>query len=189
MIGLTADETNWGDIRIGFDRRLKLQCHGSRITCDARLLPFRDIDDVLGLAGAAAATLSDVSTDKSDRNSLVAQFRQSPFGRVAEYEDVNDAYRLVRDPAVRWIVGGRAVANHSASTRQTARFEAEVLMPDENPSTLTDLSERWIDAAYSSCITKAVVQNLDSSVSRSSGRRRFSCCAGEGNLRSKKWFH
>ena len=189
MIGLAEGETNWGDIRIGFDRRLKLEYHGSRITCDARLLPFRDIDDVLGLAGAAAATLSDVSSDKNGRNSLVAQFRQSPFGLVAGYEDVNDADRLARDPAIRWIVGGRAVANHSASTRQTARFEAEVLRPDKNPSTLTDLSERWIDAACSSCVTKAVVQNLDDSVSHSSGRRRFRCCAGEGDLRSKEWLH
>jgi len=33
--------------------------------------------------------------------------RQSVFGRLAGYEDVNDAERLCRDPAMRWVVGGR----------------------------------------------------------------------------------
>jgi hypothetical protein len=30
------------------------------------------------------------------------------FGRLAGYEDVNDADRLCRDPAMRWVVGGKA---------------------------------------------------------------------------------
>jgi hypothetical protein len=30
------------------------------------------------------------------------------FGWLAGYEDVNDAERLSRDPAMRWIVGGKA---------------------------------------------------------------------------------
>jgi hypothetical protein len=32
---------------------------------------------------------------------------QSVFGRLAGYENVNDAERLRHDPAMRWIVGGR----------------------------------------------------------------------------------
>jgi hypothetical protein len=34
--------------------------------------------------------------------------RQSVFGRLAGYDDVNDAERLRHDPAMRWIVGGKA---------------------------------------------------------------------------------
>ena len=34
--------------------------------------------------------------------------RQLVFGRLAGYEDVNDAERLRHDPAMRWIVGGKA---------------------------------------------------------------------------------
>jgi len=35
---------------------------------------------------------------------MTGQFRQSVFGRLGGYDDVNDADRLGRDPAMRWIV-------------------------------------------------------------------------------------
>jgi len=38
---------------------------------------------------------------------LVGLLRQSVFGRLAGYEGVNDAERLCRDPAMRWVVGDR----------------------------------------------------------------------------------
>jgi hypothetical protein len=162
---LPAGETELGDIRVGFDRRLKLEFHGSHITSDAGLLPFRDLDDALGLTEIAATALSDIRIGKNGRHSLIAQFRQSLFGRVAGYEDVNDADRLAKDPAMRWIVGGRAIANHAASTSQMARFETEVLTQNENMSALTDLSGQWIDMARSSRLTKTVVLDMDSSLS------------------------
>lgn len=166
---LPAGETELGDIRVGFDRSLKLEFHGSYITSDAGLLPFRDLDDALGLTEIAATALSDIRTGKNGRHSLIAQFRQSLFGRVAGYEDVNDADRLAKDPAMRWIVGGCAIANHVASTSQMARFETEVLTQNENMSALTDLSGQWIDIARSSRLTKTVVLDMDSSVSPTHG--------------------
>src|ERR671916_1266162 len=114
-----AGEAPTADLRLGFDRRLKLEFHGSRVTSDAGLLAFRELDDALGLTELAGEVLADTRTGQNSRHTLIAQVRQSVFGRLAGYEDVNDADRLGRDPAMRWVVGGRAVTQAAASASQT----------------------------------------------------------------------
>jgi Transposase DDE domain group 1 len=82
-----------------------LEFHGSRITSDAGLLAFRELDDALGLTELAGQALADTRTGRNGRHTLTVQLRQSIFGRLAGYEDVNDADRLAHDPAMRWVVG------------------------------------------------------------------------------------
>jgi hypothetical protein len=43
---------------------------------------------------------------------------QSVFGRLAGYENVNDAERLRHDPAMRWIVACKAPQGRAASPSQ-----------------------------------------------------------------------
>jgi Transposase DDE domain group 1 len=43
---------------------------------------------------------------KNTRHVLIGLLRQSVFGRLAGYEDVNDAERLAHDPAMRWVIRG-----------------------------------------------------------------------------------
>jgi hypothetical protein len=49
----------------------------------------------------AGEMLADARTGKNGRHALVGLLRQSVFGRLAGYEDVNDAERLRHDPAMR----------------------------------------------------------------------------------------
>jgi hypothetical protein len=84
-------EGSW--LRVAFDRRLKLEFHGASVTSDAGLLAFRELDDAIGLTQLAADVLTDSRTGKNGRHTLLAQFRLAVFGRLADYEDVNDADR------------------------------------------------------------------------------------------------
>ena len=145
--------------RVDFDRRLKLEFHGSKITSDAGLLAYRELDDALGLSEIAGDVFQDNRTGKNVWHELTGLFRQSLYGRVGGYEDVNDAERLGRDPAMRWIVGGKAVERQAASTSQMARFETELLARDENFAALSELCGKWIDRVHDRYPLRTAVQN------------------------------
>ena len=156
-------------LRVAFDRRLKLEFHGATVTSDAGLLAFRELDDALGLTALAAEMFADPRTGRNGRHSVIDQLRQSVFGRLAGYEDVNDADRLGRDPAMRWIVGGRAVTEHAASTSQMGRFETSAMTEEKNVVALADLSGRWIDRVQMRRARTRLVLDIDSSVSPTYG--------------------
>jgi hypothetical protein len=141
-------EANGGALRLDFDRRLLLQFRGSAITSDAGLLPYRELDDAVGLTDTAANTLADARTGKNIRHLLGGLLRQSVFERLAGYEDVNDADRLCRDPAMRWVVGDRAITGLAASASQMGRFETKWLSRPENLAALAGLPGRWIDKVH-----------------------------------------
>src|ERR1700737_240843 len=135
-------------LRLDFDHRLMLRFRGSVITSDGGLLAYRELDDAVGLTDTGADTLADARTGKNGRHLLGGLLRQSVFGRLAGYEDVNDADRLCRDPAVRWLGGDRASAGCAASASQMGRFETKWLARPENLAALADLPGLWIEKVH-----------------------------------------
>jgi hypothetical protein len=133
---------------------VRLEFHGSKISSDGGLLLFRELDEVLGLHDIAGGFLRDTRTGHNRLHSLVGLLRQSVFGWLAVYEDVNDADRLSLDSVMRQIVGGRAVDAKAASESQTGRFETDVLAKADNRVALADLSGRWIDWVHASAPPK-----------------------------------
>jgi hypothetical protein len=134
----TGEPTD-GVLRLDFDRRLTPQFRGS-VVADAR-------------------------TGKNGRHALVGLLRQSVFGRLAGYEDVNDAERLRHDPAMRWIVGGKATSGAAASPSQMGRFETRWLTEAKNLTALADLSGQWVDHVHGrrqSWIRKLVIRWMSS---------------------------
>ena len=166
-----AGESRTPHLRVDFDRRLKLEFHGSKITSDAGLLAYRELDDALGLTEVAGGLFQDSRTGKNGWHGMTGQFRQSLFGRLGGYDDVNDADRLGRDPAMRWIVGGKAIERQAASTSQMGRFETELLASDENLAALNDLTGGWIDRVHKCRPPKLIILDMDSSVSPTHGEQ------------------
>jgi hypothetical protein len=176
-----ADPTGEADkaaLRLDFDRRLMLQFRGSAITSDAGLLAYRELEDVLQLTDTAADELADARTGKNGRHRLAGLLRQSVFGRLAGYEDVNDAERLRHDPAMRWVVGGQAIASSAASTSQMGRFETKWLSRPENLTALADLPGQWIDKVRRRRTPKIIVLDMDSSESPTYGDQEGSAYNG-----------
>src|SRR5882724_12061312 len=165
-------------LRLDFDRRLMLRFRGSVITSDGGLLAYRELDDVLALTTTGGERLAEARTGRNRQHLLVGLLRQSVFGPLAGYEDVNDAERLCRDPAMRWVVGGRAPMGQAASTSQMVRFETEWLARPENLAALADLPGLWIDAVHKRRPPRVIVLDMDSSASPTYGEQEGSAYNG-----------
>jgi hypothetical protein len=161
-------------LRLDFDRRLMLQFRGSAITSDAGLLPYRELDDAVGLTDTGGEVLADARTGKNGRHRLAGLLRQSVFGRLTGYEDVNDADRLCRDPAMRWVVGDRAITGSAASASQMGRFETKWLSRPENLAALADLPGQ----IHQRRPPRIVVLDMDSSESPTYGEQEGSAYNG-----------
>ena len=89
----------------------------------------------------------------------------TPARGEAKFPDLT----LHKHPAMRWIVGGKAVERGGASTSQMGRFESELLANDENLAALADLSGVWIDRVHARKLPRMIVLDMDSSVSPTHG--------------------
>jgi hypothetical protein len=161
------------DLRVSFDSHLRVKFIGSKVTTDAGLLAYREIDETLGLTGMGLEMLTDSRLGSNKQHGLVPLLRQSIYSRLAGYEDVNDAERLCLDPAMRHVVGGRASQpeKQAASTSEVGRFETEILSTQDNLRKLMDLSGKWIDKVHQRQPLKELILDLDSSVSETYGKQ------------------
>jgi hypothetical protein len=160
-----------GPLRVAFDRRLKLEFHGARITSDAGLLAYRELDDALGLTATAVSTLGEGRRGKNIRHRLLGLLQQAVYGRLAGYEDVNDAERLARDPAMRAIVGREGLDRPVASSSEMGRFETTWLATEANLAALTNLSGTWIDRVHARRPPDGIILDIDSSESPTWGEQ------------------
>jgi hypothetical protein len=163
---------------VQFDGRLKLEFCGATITSDVGLLPFRELDEAFRLTEMGSTVLSDPRRGKNTQHAMLAMLRQAIYGRLAGYEDVNDAERLRIDPTMRRVVGGRAKERQAASTSEMNRFETEMLSSRENLTALMDLPGTWIDSVHECVPLDKLILDLDSSQSEAYGDQQGSAYNG-----------
>ena len=63
-------------LRVNFDRKLKLEFHGSKFTSDGGLLIYRELDDALGLTEMVESELMDIRTGKNTQHELISLPRE-----------------------------------------------------------------------------------------------------------------
>lgn len=171
-------------LKLHFDGQLRLEFRGANVTTDAGLLAVRELDDALGLTETAGRELSEVRTGRNIRHDLAGLLRQSVYARLAGYEDVNDQEALTRDPAMRAVVGKRALERNAASSQTVSRFETEILPGEENIEALSSINHAWVSKAVSSTNTKKkVILDMDSSESPVHGNQEGSAWNGHFNSR------
>ena len=138
------------------------------VTSDAGLLAYRELDDALGLTALAGETLADARTGKNGHHAFVGLLRQSVFGRLAGYEDVNHAERLRHDQPC----DGSSAAGGSGPcsfTKPDGALRDAMARGTANLSALSDLSGQWIDIVHGRRPPKGIVLDMDSSVSPTHG--------------------
>ena len=161
-------------LKVGFDSSLRLEFHGSRLTSDADLLAYRDLDEALGLFDAVSKILTDRRTGRNVPHRIENFLRQTGYSRLAGYKDVNDAVRMSKDPVMRAITGKKNVKKNAASTNTMGRFETEMLSMRDNLGALSEIKGSWVQRAIDKTSYRRIILDMDSSESQVFGEQEGS---------------
>jgi hypothetical protein len=156
-------ESENAGLKLQFDGNLRLEFRGAKVTTDAGLLAVRELDEVMGLTDIAGDFICEARTGRNVQHELAGLLKQSVYARLAGYEDVNDQEALTRDPAIRAVVGKRALDRNAASSQTVSRFETEILAQEKNIEALASINIAWVDNAVSRSTNKKIVLDMDSS--------------------------
>ena len=165
-------------LKLGFNSSLRLEFHGAKVTSDAGLLAYRDLDEALGLFDRVPSVVQDLRTGRNIQHDLPALLRQSVYSRLAGYEDVNDAHRLSVDPTMRRITGKKNEDRKAASANTMGRFETQMLPVQDNLKALSEVNGRWVEGALEKTSHRRIILDLDSSASPVHGQQEASAYNG-----------
>jgi hypothetical protein len=64
-------------IRVNLDRKLKVKFNGTKVTSDAGLLAYRELDEALGLTAMIESKFCDNRKGRNTQHNIIALLRQS----------------------------------------------------------------------------------------------------------------
>jgi hypothetical protein len=133
-----------GPFQLSFNSSLKVDFQGSRVTPDGGLILVRELDERLGFGDLIAQHLTDSRRGKNTQLPLADLLRQSVYGRIAGYEDVQDAERVSQDPTLRLIGSEKTRDRGAALASRLQIFETEMLAEGENFQSLARINRELI---------------------------------------------
>jgi hypothetical protein len=108
-----------------FNRSIRMDFHGARLSSDTGFLLLREIDERFGIIEAMGEALEDNRSPSRTKHSIVQMIRQRVYQIAAGYEDCNDADFLRIDPALRLSLGKDT--DLGASQSMLSRLENDIL--------------------------------------------------------------
>ena len=157
-----AGETNKA-LRVAFDRRLKLEFHGARITPDGGLLAYRELDEALGPTATAAPALAEGRRSKNVRRRLLGLLRQavyspSPATRTSTMPSGSPATRRCAPSSA-----GKGSTARRPGAARWAGSRPSGWPTEANLAMLTELPGAWIDRVHARRPPDGIVLDMDSS--------------------------
>jgi hypothetical protein len=140
-------ETQKQPFQLSFNASLKVDFQGSRVTSNGGLILVRELDERLEFGELIAKHLTDSRRAKNTQFPFADLLRQSVYGRLAGYEDLNDAEHLSHDPTFRLIGSGKLWDRGAALTSRLQSFETEMLAEEGNFAGLADLNRALVGRA------------------------------------------
>ncbi len=112
-----------------FGTPLVVEPSAGLLTSDAGLLPFRQLDEQLGLTRAFAAVLDDPRDPDLIEHPVLEMVRSRVYGILAGYADQNDHDTLRHDPLFKLLADRLPTDPDLASQPTLSRFENAITIP------------------------------------------------------------
>jgi Transposase DDE domain group 1 len=119
----------WQEALDFFGTPVVLEPSAGQLSSDAGLLPFRQLDEQLGLTRAFAAVLNDPRDPDLIEHTNLEMVRSRLYGILAGYEDQNDHDTLRTDPVFKLIADRSPDDADLASQPTLSRFENAIDIP------------------------------------------------------------
>ena len=122
-------QSAWQETLDFFGTPIVLEPSGGLLSSDAGLLPFRQLDERLGLTRSFAAVLNDPRDPDLIEHTNLEMVRSRVYGILAGYEDQNDHDTLRTDPIFK-LLADRSPDDPSLASQPTlSRFENAINIP------------------------------------------------------------